>query len=181
MKFISKILLFIVFISQLSAQDDSIINDNSYLLSRSRILFGYSTLIQKDEKPELKNIFMNINYRTSGFDSFAKPFRIKWAFETGLSGLDLQDKDLQGIALLPYVKTGPEMSLLRNLFIGGSIGMASLVLNYFAVFLYGGINSYYLIPLNKTLFLEIELGYHTTFFLEKTPYLIYFSTGIGIK
>ncbi len=111
---------------------------------------------------------------------FAKPFGIKWAFETGLNGVDLHEKDLQGLAIVPYIKAGPEMSLTRNFFLAGSFGLAS-TFNYFAVFMYGGINSYYLIPLNKTLFLEIELGYHTTFFLEKIPYLIYFSTGIAFK
>jgi len=157
------------------------LQENENKLSRSRILIGYSSVIQHKEKPNLKNIFMNVNYRFSNFNPFTKSFRVKWAFEVGLNGLSIQDKDLDGIAIIPYLKTGPEMSLIKNLFIGGSFGIAASVLGYFAVFPYAGINTYYLLPLDENIFLEFEAGYHTTFFLEKTPYLIYFSAGIAIK
>ncbi|HRN70861.1 MAG TPA: hypothetical protein PLS49_06810 [Candidatus Woesebacteria bacterium] len=180
---ISKVLsIYFLFSACIFPQDDSnFLRENENKLSRSRILFGYSSVIQHKEEPNLKNIFINVNHRFSNFNSFTKPFRVKWAFEVGVNGLNIKDEDIDGVAIIPYVKTGPEMSLSKNLFIGGSFGIAASVLSYFAIFPYAGVNTYYLLPVDDNIFLEFEVGYHTTFFLEKTPYLIYFSTGVAIK
>ncbi len=127
------------------------------------------------------NMFFNVNYRTSEFDPFTKPFRVKWAFEIGVNGAFPIEHNLESGAIIPYAKTGPEMSLIKNLFIGGSLGLASTLPVYFAVVPFAGVNSYYLLPINRNLFVEFEFGYHTTFVVEKPPYLIYFASGIAIK
>lgn len=124
---------------------------------------------------------MNVNYRTSNLDQFSKAFKISFAFEVGFNGLNINDEGFHGVAFVPYIKAGPEMSLLKYLFLGGNVGIASSILGYFAIFPYGGVNCYYLLPMRKNLFVEFEFGYHTTFFLDKTPYLIYFSAGVAIK
>ncbi len=179
-------LLFILLLALLACPVSALANpappdEDKIELNRSRLLFGYSSLVMSDEEPMFMNMFFNVNYRTSEFDPFTKPFKVKWAFEIGLNGVFPIEHNLEGGAIIPYAKTGPEMSLMKNLFIGGSFGLAAVFMGYFGIAPYAGINSYYLLPLNRNLFVEFEFGCHSTFVVEKTPYLIYFASGIAIK
>ena len=177
------IVLAAILVCPVSARETPSQTDNENIgLTRSRILFGYSGVYMHDEEPMFRNVFFNFNYRTSGFDQFSKPFRVKWTFEIGLNvatGIE-KNNDYGGI-IIPYAKTGPEMSLAKNIFIGGSMGLAAAVWAYFGVLPFAGVNSYYLLPVNNNLYVEFEFGFHTTFFSYKAPYLFYFSSGIAIK
>lgn len=164
------------------AQDIPVADLDNIGLTRSRLLFGYSGVIMKDAEPMFRNLFFNVNYRTSKFDQFTKAFRLNFASEVGLNGVMLREKDSFGSgSVIPYVKIGPEMSLGKNVFVGGSIGLAVAFIGYFGILPYAGINSYYLLPLNDDIFVEFEGGFHTSFVGENTPYMIYLASGIAIK
>ncbi len=178
-------LLFILLSALLACPSSALANpslpdEDNIQLNRSRLLFGYTSLVMNEE-PMSANMFMNVNYRTSEFDPFTKPFKVKWALEAGLNGVFPIEHNFGSGVIIPYVKTGPEMSLMKNLFIGGSVGLAAVFYGYFGVAPYAGINSYYLLPLNRDLFVEFEFGCHSTFVAQNIPYLFYFATGIAIK
>lgn len=157
------------------------LKENENNLTRNRTQLGYSTIVRQNDKLELKNVFINLNHRTSGFNSFTKPFTVEWAFEPGINFLYIDDIDINGLGIVPYVKAGPEMILSRNLFLGGNIGLGASLTNYFFIWPFVGVNIYYLIPLDKTLFLEFETGFHTTYTKDYTPYVIYLAVGISIE
>jgi len=184
LKLFSRLTYLILFLSsvQVLLQDNStLINDNENKLNRTRILFGYSSAVRPKVSPELRNIFMNVNYRLNDFDYCTKPFKVEFAFEAGLNGVSVQEKNSNMVLIVPYLKFGPEMSLTKNLFIGVGVGAATPLPSYIAFLPYGGFNAYYLIPVDRNLFVEFESGYHTAIFSTDRPYLIYFSTGISIK
>jgi hypothetical protein len=84
--------------------------------------------------------------------------------------------------LLPYAKFGPEIRLSKNIFLGGSLGL--VLVSYetsFFPFPFAGLNSFYLIELNKNLFIELEGGFHTTFSPGRLPYLVYFTAGLSLN
>lgn len=149
--------------------------ENLNTLSRYRLLSGYSFIAPQDE-PSFNNLFVNINYRSSIFNKTTKPWKIGMAFEIGTNIL-ISEKVLYSIGILPYLKTGPEMKLTGNLFLGTSLGLAISIDGYPAVLHFAGLNSFYFIPLNKNLFLEFEAGFHTTFFAKSV--LVYIAAGIA--
>ncbi len=74
-----KLLLLCCFIvSPIFSQENfSSLKDFEYNFTRNRTQLGYSTIVRQNDKPELKNVFMNLNHRTSRFNSFTKPFMVK--------------------------------------------------------------------------------------------------------
>ena len=177
-------ILFIVFCFiylPLFPQERSSLNDFENTLTRNRIQIGYSSIIREDDKPELKNVFLNLNHRSSKFNPYTKSFKINWALEPGINFLLIDDNDIKGLGVVPYGKVGPEMSLFKNMFIGGNVGIGASLFNYFFIYPFVGLNAYYLIPLDKNLFIELESGFHTSYVKHSQPYLIYIAGGISIK
>jgi len=179
-----KTLAIVTVLAHLSfCQDPEDLKKTSPTLTRSRILIGYSNFIQKNRKPELSNYFMNYNYRMSGFNPFDKSLRLGMALELGLNAA-YSENDHDGItAVIPYIKTGPELLIAKNLIAGASFGLASIYYGYIGIAFafYGGLNSYYLITLNKNSYIELEGGFHSVFPTREPSYLVYLSTGIGFN
>jgi hypothetical protein len=150
-------------------------------LARTRILAGYSSLIQEHNKPELNSFFLNFNYRTSDFNPVDRSVELGGVLELGVNFASAVREHYEGIVFIPYVKGGPELRLTRNLYTGASVGFASLFGGYFAIAFYGGVNSQYLIPLNKSQYLEIEGGFNSVLFIPVTAYMVYLSTGFAFR
>lgn len=151
-------------------------------LNRFRLNLGYSSILQESRIPQFTNVFINLNYRTSNFDPFTKPFNVNWAMETGVNivPLGFDEGDLEGFFIIPYVKAGPEMNLLKQLYIGSSLGLAaSIPFGFFTPIV--GLHTNYLYSLENNLYLEFELGFHTAIAAPEPPYAIYFSVGTSFK
>ncbi len=150
-------------------------------LSRSRILVGYSSLLQKNRKPELSNYFVNYNYRSSSFNPFDKPLRLDLALEVGANFAYSVNNYDGTFAIIPYVKTGPELLITKNLMMGASFGFAPFFFGYLGVGFFGGLNSYYLIPTGKSEYIEFEGGFHSVLTTSEPSFLTYISVGIALR
>ncbi len=150
-------------------------------MARTRILTGYSSLIRRSNKPILNSFFLNFNYRTSDFNPVDRSVRLGGALEIGANVALSVKEDYEGVACIPYIKTGPELTLTKNFIAGASFGFASLVGEYFAFGFFGGLNSYYLLPLDEKQYIEFEGGFHSVLFVYETSYMIYLSAGIAFR
>lgn len=163
------------------SQDQTELNDR---LSRYRFSLGVIDLLIKDSDFKFNHTFFNWSFRSSGFDKSSSSIKVKFAFEPGLNGLILSKKTLNdgtdfSLYFVPYAKFGPEIRLSKNFFLGASAGLIAIVYDRFIPLPFFGINNFYLIPLNESLNIEIESGFHSTFSPEKLPLLFYFSAGIS--
>ncbi len=150
-------------------------------LSRLKMQMGYVSLIQQKFQPEFRNYFLNLSYRSSGFNESSKPFTINFAFEPGVNFLFADARDSYSLWLFPYAKFGPEMKITNNVFFGGSLGLLLLTdFENFAPFPFWGVNSFYQINLSGNLNAEIEAGFHSAFYFDNLSYLTYVSIGISI-
>ena len=188
LKYFSLLFVLIILSSDIGiSQTDNIrVTNNSVRLSRFRLSAGYVSLLSVDEDFEFRHLFFNLSFRSSGFDKSSSPFKIKLAFEPGINGLIISEKDYNeeqqfSIYFIPYAKFGPEMRLTKNLFLGGSLGfgLASFE-SAFALFPFFGLNGFYLFDLNDNLSIEFETGFHSTFSSNNVPYLIYFTIGLSL-
>jgi len=188
-KYFSLIFLLIFIISGIGIPQTSSnpVKDNSILLSRYRLSLGYVSLLSEDANFEFRHLFFNLSFRSSGFDKASSSFKIKLAFEPGINGLIIAEKDFYNelyfnLYFVPYAKFGPEVRLSKNIFLGGSFGLilASYESSFFPL-PFAGLNSFYLIELNENLFIELESGFHTTFSPGKLPYLIYITAGLSLN
>lgn len=150
-------------------------------LARTRILIGYTGLIQEHYKPDINSFFLSFNYRTSDFNPVDKSVELGGVLEMGVNFAGPVREQYEGIVFISYVKGGPELRLARNLYTGASVGFASLFGGYFAVAFYGGVNTQYLIPLTKSKYFEFEGGFNSVLFIPVTAYMIYISAGFAFR
>ncbi|MBE7477074.1 MAG: hypothetical protein HS131_10135 [Ignavibacteriales bacterium] len=161
------------------AQENTCIEKDSYQrLSRFRLSLGYVDLLSNYD--EFRYPFINLSYRSSGFDRSSYNVKVDLAFELGINTLIITYKhsDDYNVYFLPYAKFGPEIRLYRNLFIAGCAGLALATYDLnFAPAPFLGLNGFYLFELNNKLSLELESGIHTTF---GWPLLFYITIGISV-
>ncbi len=140
---------------------------------------GYVNLLKQNFDLRFNHYFLNINHRSSNFDETTSPFQVKFAFEPGVNFL-FEEEEYSKLGILPYMKFGPEMSLIKNMFIGVSAGLVgSVYYDYFVPLPFWGVNSFYLSPVSEHLNIEFEFGFHSSFFFSEPTYLMYFTVGIS--
>lgn len=162
------------------AQD---VQDNSVLLSRIKIGIGIVQNLSKEKDFELNLPFLNISYRSSGFDKFSSTFKLKAAYEMGISGLIISDNRefITTLYPLPFAKFGPELRLYRNTFIAANIGLAYLFLGTGDIIPFIGINGFYLFRLGDNTCVELETGFHIPHkSVSKVSNLTYITIGISL-
>jgi hypothetical protein len=182
--------LFILLLSvplNIFPQTDSVItNDNNDRLSRYRLSLGTVNLLMADDNYEFRHFFFNVSFRSSGFNKDLSSFKIKFAFEPGVNGLIVAQKNANNemtydLFLVPYAKFGPEANIVKNLHLGLSLGL--VLGSYKSTFFplpFAGINCFYLLEIKNNLYLEFETGFHTSFSRGTLPYLVYLTVGISI-
>jgi hypothetical protein len=185
-KFFIFVLLLLISGSIFSQSNDKAFNESTNLLSRYRFSGGYVNLLLEDAGFEFRHPFFNLSFRSSGFEKASPSFQIKLSFEPGINGLIVNKKILDdgtdlNIFFVPYAKFGPEMKLGRNVLLGGSLGLILITYEKFFPFPFLGLNSFYLIPMNEKLNIEIESGFHTTFSPENLPLLFYITAGVSFN
>jgi hypothetical protein len=157
--------------------------DQSVLLSRYKIGVGIVKNLSDENDFKIDRPFMNVSYRTSGFDKYSSSTRLKGAFEAGVSGLFLTDEkeELYALYPLPYAKVGPELRLYRNTFLAANAGLAFIYfLGSWSVIPFAGLNGFYLIRLSNKICIELETGFHIpAASLDHIIYLTYFTVGIS--
>ena len=157
--------------------------DQSILLSRLKIGVGIVTNLSTENNFKINRPFINISYRTSGFDKFSSSVKLKGALEAGVNGLFLTDEKEGVYALypLPYAKVGPELRLYRNTFLAANAGLAFIYfLGSLGVVPFAGLNGFYLIRLSNKICIEFETGFHIPApSLNHVIYLTYFTIGIS--
>jgi hypothetical protein len=181
-------LLFIFFIisglTVSSPQSNSDLDSSNFVkLSRFRLSVGYVNLLSEDNNYTFRHPFFNLSFRASGFDRSSSKFKIKIAFELGINGLIIANKDFYNsnnfsFYFLPYAKFGPDIRLDKNIFLAGSVGLALATYeNNFAPLPFIGLNGFYLYELNRKFSIELESGIHTSFGL---PLLLYITVGVSL-
>jgi hypothetical protein len=157
-------------------QDVKVIDDNNLnTLTRNKLSVGFVKIIEGKSEPILDKSFINFSRRVTKLNSFSKPFKIELGFEGGINFIP------EPLLLIPYAKTAVELNLIKYLTLSGNLGLGASLIQYQAAFLFWGFNSNYLIPLNKDLFIEFEIGFNSPIISKDSFYLVYFSTGIAIK
>lgn len=160
-----------------------IYQEQSSLLSRVKLGLGAVTNLSDEKVFFIKHPFFNISYRFSAFDKFSSTVKLKGAFELGLNGLILADKEIGVYAFYPllYLKGGPELRLSRNAFISSSAGLAFIYfIGEIGIIPFAGLNGFYLIRLSDKTYIEFETGFHIpAVSFQKTNYLTYISAGIS--
>jgi hypothetical protein len=178
------IFCFMISFTQTVAQiKDDQIHYNSERLSRFRLSLGYVNLLYDDSNFEFRHFFLNLSFRSSGFNRNSDAFKIKFAFEPGVNGLIISNDYANdfNLYLTPYAKFGPEIKMGQNLFLGASLGLVLVTFeSRFFPLPFLGMNGFYLFELNENFSVELESGFHTTFSPDKLPYLVYISAGISI-
>ncbi|HEX7358815.1 MAG TPA: hypothetical protein VF270_13970 [Ignavibacteriaceae bacterium] len=156
---------------------------NFVKLSRFRLSFGYVNLLSEDNNYTFRHPFFNLSFRSSSFDRSSSNFKVKIAFEPGINGLIIANKDFYNsnnfsFYFLPYAKFGPDIRLDKNIFLAGSVGVALATYETnFAPLPFIGVNGFYLYELNQKFSIELESGVHTSFGL---PLLLYITIGISL-
>ena len=165
-------------------QSNSDLDDNALeKLSRFRLSFGYVYLLAEDDNFSFRHPFFNLSFRSSSFDRSSSDFKVKIAFEAGINGLIIANKDFNdannfSFYFLPYAKFGPDIRLYKNLFLAGSAGLAlASYESNFAPLPFIGLNGFYLYELNDSFSLELESGIHTSLGL---PVFFYVTIGISL-
>ena len=189
LKYLFPIFLLILIISNIGASQTSGIqvDDKSILLSRYRLSFGYVDLLSEDDNYEFRHFFFNLSFRSSAFEVDSSSAKVGFAFEPGVNGLIIAEKVDNNklffdLYFVPYAKFGPEIRLGKNIFLGGSLGLVLVAYeSSFFPLPFAGLNGFYLIELNKNLFIELESGFHTTFSPGKLPYLVYITIGLSLN
>ena len=155
-------------------------------LSRYRLSLGGVNLLIEDDNYEFRHFFFNVSFRSSGFSKESSSFKIKFAFEPGINGLMIAERNSNNILdfdlfIIPYAKLGPEARVVKNLFMGISVGLIFPFLNErFGAYPFAGVNSYYLLDIGNSFHLEFETGFHTTFSGGSLPYFLYLTVGISL-
>jgi hypothetical protein len=112
--------------------------------------------------------FFNLNYRATQLLKYENTVQFSFAFEAGVNLVS---------GLFPlYAKAGPELEIINNLILAGNIGYIGILI--YPVPFYG-VNGFYLIQLSKNINLEIEGGFHSSFWVVTEP-LYYLSLGISL-
>jgi len=167
----------------LSQTNEEFINSNLNLLSRFRLSVGYVELLENDYDYNFRHPFFNVSFRSSGFDKASSSFGVKFAFDSGINGLIISNETSAtdfSLYFVPYAKLGPEMRLYNNIFLSPCAGFLFVFFETaFGVLPFAGINSFYLLPLNDHLNIELEGGFHTSFYPEDLPVLFYITAGIS--
>lgn len=138
----------------------------SKTLSRLKLSCGY--IIGKNSEAAEDSPFLNFDYRATELNSLPDQFDFGFAAEAGVNFLN---------GFFPfYLKAGPEIVLVKNI-------IASINIGYSGIFVYPvpfyGLNSFYLLALSNSIYLEFESGFH--FFFEKYNKLFYFNAGISVN
>lgn len=110
-----------------------------------------------------------MNYRASTLLKYEDNPQFGFAFETGVNVTS-------GVFL--YAKFGPELEIVSNVIVAGNLGYLGFFIYPAAPFY--GVNGFYLFPLSKTTNLEIEGGFHSSFW-KVTELLYYLSIGISFE
>ena len=181
-------LLFVFFVISSSTialpQSNSDLDSSNFVkLSRFRLSIGYVNLFEEDDDISFKHPFFNLSFRSSSFDRSSSKFKVKLAFEPGINGILIADKDFgnqlnYSFYFLPYAKFGPDIRLDKNLFLAGSVGLAlASYESNFAPLPFIGLNGFYLYELNQKFSIELESGIHTSIGL---PVFLYVTIGISL-
>jgi hypothetical protein len=183
------ILVSFFFISSLTIafpQSNSDLDSSNFVkLSRFRLSFGYVNLLSEDNNYTFRHSFLNLSFRSSGFDRSSSEFKIKIAFELGINGLIIANNDFYNsnnfsfyFYPLPYAKFGPDIRLDKNIFLAGSVGLALATYeSNFVPLPFIGLNGFYLYELNRKFSIELESGIHTSYGL---PLFLYITVGISL-
>ena len=167
----------------LSQSNTDLDSSNFVKLSRFRLSAGYVNLLSEDNNYAFRHPFFNLSFRSSGFDRSSSNIKVKIAFEPGISGLIISNKDFYNgnnfsFYFLPYAKFGPEIRLHKNIFLAGSVGLALATYgSNFAPLPFIGLNGFYLYELNNMFSIELESGIHTSLGLQP---LLYVTIGISL-
>jgi hypothetical protein len=154
-KFIFLIPIFFCTSNILSQGDsDSGITGESKTLSRLKLSGGY--FIGRNSEAGEDSPFLNFNYYAAELNKSNDQFDFGFAAEAGV---------YMGSGFFPfYLKAGPEIVIIKNLIAGINIG-------YLGIFVYPvpfyGLNSFYLLELSDSIYLEFESGFHSTFTEKK--------------
>lgn len=174
-----RLMLFVIliFCSKNFSQQNLEVIDNNKLntLTRNKLSVGFVKIIEGQSEPILDEYFIYISRRITKLNSFSKPLKIELGFEGGVNFIP------EPLLLIPYAKTAVELNLIKYMTLSGNIGLGGSLIQYQAVFLFWGFNSNYLIPLNKDLFIEFEIGFNSPIISKDSFNLVYFTTGIAIK
>jgi hypothetical protein len=146
---------------------DSGITGQSKTLSRLKLSGGY--FIGKYSEAGEDSPFLNFNYHAAELNKSHDQFDFGFAAEAGVYITN---------GFFPfYLKAGPEIVIIKNLIAGINIG-------YLGIFvypvLYYGFNSFYLLELSNSIYLEFESGFHSSFTEKNTP-VFYFNAGFSVN
>ncbi|MCZ7613586.1 MAG: hypothetical protein M5T52_08620 [Ignavibacteriaceae bacterium] len=97
------------------AQENTCIEKDSYQrLSRFRLSLGYVDLLSNYD--EFRYPFINLSYRSSGFDRSSYNVKVDLAFELGINTLIITYKhsDDYNVYFLPYAKFGPRNQIIQE-------------------------------------------------------------------
>lgn len=160
--------------------------DRAYLLSRVKISGGFVTVLSEERNFDIDYPFLNLSYRSSGFDKFSSSLKLKGAYEVGLNALLIADKtpaSRNAFALfpLPYFKVGPELRLYRNIFLAANGGLAIIPFPAsLGAIPFIGVNTFYLVRFGDSTCIEFETGFHMPIInFSNTAYLTYLTVGIA--
>ncbi len=159
--------------------NSSTINPSSALseidsLSRVRFFFGGIKFHQNGFEDQ-HYPFINFNYRTNGAYWLDEPVSSGWFVEGGVNFLAF---------FLPsaYAKLGPEIKLMNNLYLFGSLGLFFGYFYSLSVVPFGGASANYVFPISKSVAIEIEVGAHLPIvFVSNIFFFPYVTIGIAIN
>jgi len=141
--------------------------DSSETLSRLKLSVGYFG--GKYSEVGENRPFFNLNFRATQLLKYENPIQFSFAFEAGVNLVS---------SLFPlYAKTGPELEIIKNFILAGNVGCMGILI--YPVPFYG-VNGFYLIQLSKNFNLEIEGGFHSSFWIVTEP-TYYISFGISFE
>jgi len=154
--------------------------------SRFRLLTGAYDMVGKDPNFRYKNVFMNVNYKTSYFTDKSNPIKVKFSLEPGIYFASISEYDGKNVKeysihVEPYIRVGPELLLFNNIFINGSTGILAVThSNGISPMVFVNANASSLIKLTEELNLEIELGVNLPFIFYGNSGTLYFSIGLSL-
>ncbi len=146
---------------------DSVTASESKTLSRLKLSGGY--FIGKYSEAWEDSPFLNFNYHAAELNKTHDQFDFGFAAEAGV---------YINNGFFPfYLKAGPEIVIIKNLIAGINIG-------YLGIFVYPvpyyGLNSFYLLELSNSIYMEFESGFHSSFTEKNTP-VFYFNAGFSVN
>lgn len=150
------------------------------LLSRFRIINGVTALsLAKNRYSSL--YYVNVNFRTSSFSDSTNFFSFGFSAEPGINVV-FSSEDIRDIFFLPYAKAGPEISLLKNMFLSANIGFVGFLTEGILgmVTPIYGVNYFHLINISEKSYIELETGFHSPFQAPKSMFF-YFAAGFSFR